>query len=63
MKDKIIALLYKYRIDFSTEPNYTDFGIAEDKFNDLADDLTTLIDKTKEEEEQQTRLNEYYSED
>ena len=63
MKDKIIKLLYKYRIDFSTEPNYTDFGIAEDKFDVLANDIETLIDDIIEDNKKSDDLATFNSED
>jgi hypothetical protein len=63
MRAKIIELLYKYRIDFSTAPNYTDFGIAEDKFDALADDLDALIDSAIEADKKRTDQESFDSED
>jgi len=67
MKDKILALLLKYRSDFSTPEmslnNYADYGIREESFDALANDIDTLITESQEEEERCVRLNEYYSED
>jgi len=67
MKDKILAILNQYRTDFSTPDthiNSTDnYGIKEEAFYTLADDLITLFEDTKEAEEKQARLNEYNAED
>ena len=67
MKAKILALLLKYRTDFSTPEmsinNYADYGIREEDFDTLANDIDTLITETQEEEDRQAKLNEYYNED
>ena len=41
-KAKLIELLYKYRVDFSNSGLYTDFGIREEDFEDLAKDIIEL---------------------
>jgi hypothetical protein len=66
MKDKILTLLYRYRTDFSTTEmsmnNYSEYGIREEDFDALANDIDTLITDTKEAEEKQARLNDFYAE-
>ncbi|SRR6266403_1200485 len=42
MKEKILELLYKYRIDFSNDSAYTEFGIREEDFKALAEELEKL---------------------
>ena len=67
MKLKILALLLKYRADFSTPEmslnNYADYGIREEDFDALANDIDSLIDSAIEASEQETKLNEYYNEE
>lgn len=43
MKDKIIDLLYKYRTDFSLNGMYTEFGIREENFEDLANEIEKIV--------------------
>lgn len=67
MKYKILALLYRHRTDFSTAEmsmnNYSEYGIREEDFDKLADEIETLFDKTKEEEKKRQDINEFYNED
>jgi hypothetical protein len=48
LKEKILDILYKFRIDFSKEPSlYTEFGISEEDFEVLA---TTIVNTVNENE-------------
>lgn len=47
MKKEILDILYKYRIDFSSESTYTDFGIREEDFEDLANEIDLLLNKNE----------------
>lgn len=38
-KESIIEILYKYRVDFARDGRYTEFGVREEDFNDLANDI------------------------
>lgn len=53
MSYKIIALLYKYRTDFSTAEmsmnNYSEYGIREEDFDALASDLNKLMKNDSED--------------
>lgn len=53
MSYKIIALLYKYRTDFSTAEmsmnNYSEYGIREEDFDALANDLNKLMKNDSED--------------
>jgi hypothetical protein len=40
MKNKIKEILYKYRVDFASDSLYTDFGIREEDFYDIAEELS-----------------------
>jgi len=53
MKYKLLALLYKYRTDFSTSEmsmnNYSEYGIREEDFEALANDLNKLMSNDGED--------------
>lgn len=38
-KEKIVKLFSKYRVDFARDSVYNDFGIREEDFNDLANEI------------------------
>lgn len=67
MKDKILALLLKYRSDFSTPEmslnNYSDYGIREEDFDALANDIDALIDDAIEASKKSDDLASFNSED
>lgn len=52
MKYKLLALLYKYRTDFSSSEmpmnNYSEYGIREEDFEALANDLSKLMKNDSE---------------
>jgi len=57
MKKEILELLYtKYRVDFSLESDYTDFGMREEDFESLANDIILLVDKFKKKEKIKSSL-------
>ncbi len=67
MKYKILALLYRHRTDFSTAEmsmnNYSEYGIREEDFDKLADEIETLFESSKEADEKRQRRNEFDDED
>ena len=67
MKYKLLALLYKHRIDFSTSEmsmnNYSEFGIREEDFDALANDIEALFDREKEADKKKQDLKDFYNED
>ena len=55
MNYKILALLYRYRTDFSTSEmsmnNYSEYGIKEEDFEALANDLNKLMSNDGEDKD------------
>jgi hypothetical protein len=41
-KSMIKDLFYKYRVDFAHNSRYTDFGIREEDFNELIDEIISI---------------------
>jgi len=42
-KEKIMEILFQHRIDFSQESNYTKFGIKEEDFDEIAEEISKLF--------------------
>ena len=40
MKNKIKEILLKYRVDFALNGMYTEFGVREEDFDDIAEELS-----------------------
>ncbi len=49
IKEKILKKLYDFRVDFSLESVYTEFGIREEDFEDLAKTIADIFNEKPKE--------------